>query len=335
MDNLKKMKILAIETSCDETAAACIGENFEVLSNVTKTHVEHSVFGGVVPEIASRVHTKLILPVVRKALEDASLSIQDIDGIAVTYGPGLIGSLLVGLVFGKTLAQVLQLPFIGVNHLEGHLFSIFLNRKNLAPPLLFLLVSGGHTELIYMEDYGRYKYLGGTLDDAAGEAFDKVAKMLGLPYPGGPHIDRLAREGRKDFVRFPRARTKGYDFSFSGLKTAVLYYLRKQSREFIEAHISDIAASFQEAVVDMLLEKTRIAMEELKCEKLAVVGGVSMNSRLREVFNKEFRSSEVYFPEPQFTIDNAAMIGAVGMFKLKKGEKSPFTLGANPNLKLT
>ena len=328
------MKILAFETSCDETSAAVV-DGLKVLSNVTHTQLEHADFGGVVPEIASRAQIRLIWPITRKALAVSGVGLDEIEGIAVTKGPGLIGSLLVGIVFAKTIAQLLHRPLIGVNHLEGHIFSAFISHPELKPPLLVLLVSGGHTELVWMADYFDYRLLGVTLDDAAGEAFDKVAKLLGLPYPGGPHIDRIAREGDPEFVNFPRARPKDFDFSFSGLKTAVLYYLRKQSKEFIEEHIADIAASFQEAVVDSLLLKTEKAVEQTGAEKLAVVGGVSLNSRLREKFRSAFTGKvELFFPEPQYCGDNAAMIGAAGHVRLEHGFRDGLDLTAYPNLQL-
>ncbi len=329
------MKILAFETSCDETSVAVVESGFHVLANVTQTHIEHAKFGGVVPELASRAHVRLIYPLTEMALKKAETDIAEIDGIAYTKGPGLIGSLLVGVVFGKTFAQALNKPFIGINHLEGHLFSIFLGNPDVKPPILYLLVSGGHTELIFMEDFLKYRYLGRTMDDAAGEAFDKGGKLLGLPYPSGPIIDKLAKQGNREFYRFPRARTPGYDFSFSGLKTALLYYLRKQDKNFVQDHLPDIAASYQEAIVDMLLEKTLGAFEELKPPTVAVVGGVSLNSRLREVFRKAFHNrAKLLFPEPRYCTDNAAMIGAVALVRFQNGETSPITESASPNLPL-
>ncbi len=329
------MKVLAFETSCDETSVAVVEDGFRVLSNVTQTHVEHAKFGGVVPELASRAHVRLIYPLTQLAIEKAGVTLGEIDRVAFTRGPGLIGSLLVGVVFGKTLAQALNVPFLGINHLEGHLFSVFLSYPDLEPPILYLLVSGGHTELIYAKDFLVYEYLGGTMDDAAGEAFDKGGKLLGLPYPSGPIIDKLAKKGDKDFHRFPRARTSGFDFSFSGLKTSLLYYLRKKDREFIQSHLEDIAASYQEAIVDMLLEKTMKAFKKLTPPSLAVVGGVSLNSRLREVFTENFgKMTQIFFPEPQYCTDNAAMIGAAALLRFKRGEKSELEISASPNLPL-
>ncbi len=328
------MKVLAFETSCDETSAAVV-DGLNVLSNITHTQLEHADFGGVVPEIASRAQVRLILPITRKALKVANVELQDIEGIAVTKGPGLIGSLLVGIVFAKTISQLIKKPIVGVNHLEGHIFSAFISHKELKPPLLVLLVSGGHTELVWMQDYFDYKLLGVTLDDAAGEAFDKVAKLLGLPYPGGPQIDKIARSGRPDFVKFPRANPSGLNFSFSGLKTAVLYYLRKQTDGFIMEHKADIAASFQEAVVDSLLIKTAKAIEMHGADKLAVVGGVSLNSRLRAKFQEELSDRvALYFPEPRYCGDNAAMIGAAGHLRMANGYVDGLDLTAHPNLQL-
>jgi len=329
------MKVIAYETSCDETSVAVVESDFKVLSNVTRTHPEHAPFGGVVPEIASRAHMKLIWPMTETALKEAEISLADIDGVAVTEGPGLIGALLVGVVFAKTLAQVLNKPLIGVNHLEGHLFSLFLS-EGIVPPILYLLVSGGHTELIWMAEFLKYEILGETLDDAAGEAFDKVAKLLGLGYPGGPEIDRKARDGDRRFINFPRAKTPGFDFSFSGIKTAVLYYLRGKDEGFVKKNLSNIAASFEEAIVDMLLEKTLAAIKYKNAKKVAVVGGVSLNTRLREKFKEKIPSGvELYFPSPQYCLDNAAMIGAAGIYRLKRGFKSTLSLTANPGLKLS
>ncbi len=329
------MRILAFETSCDETSVAVVESGFRVLSNVTQTHIEHAKFGGVVPELASRAHVRLIYPLTKIALKRAGIDLGEIEAVAFTKGPGLIGSLLVGVVFGKTVAQALSIPFLGINHLEGHLFSIFLSNPDLRPPVLYLLVSGGHTELIYMEDFLVYRYLGRTMDDAAGEAFDKGGKLLGLPYPSGPVIDKLAKQGNPHFYRFPRAKTPGYNFSFSGLKTALLYYLRKQEEKFIKSHLHDIAASYQEAIVDMLLEKTQRALEKFNPPALAVVGGVSLNSRLRKAFTEKFSGkTTLLFPLPEYCTDNAAMIGAAALIRLKHGEVSPITESAYPNLQL-
>ncbi len=326
------MIVLGIETSCDETAIGIVDNNYKVLANVFKTHLEHSEFGGVVPEIASRMHTKLILPLTEEALKRVNLKIEDVGGIAVTHGPGLVGSLLVGLAFAKSLAYFFNKPFVGINHLEAHMFSIFLNRGLPEEPILYLIVSGGHTELVLMEGPGKYKFLGGTVDDAAGEAFDKFAKMVGLPYPGGPQIDRLASQGDPNFHRFPRAKLEGFNMSFSGLKTSALYYIREKGMDFVKENLSHLCASYQEAVVDMLLEKVKRALDEIPVKNLGVVGGVSMNSRLRKVFTEELKDINVHFPEPQFTVDNGAMVAGVGVYYLDKGVKSDFDLPADPSL---
>ncbi len=325
------MKVLAFETSCDETSVAIV-DDFDVIINLTRQQLVHFEFGGVVPELAAREHIKYIYPLTKKALEKVKL--DEIEGIAFTYGPGLASSLLIGITFGKTIAQAIKKPFIGINHLEGHIFSIFINNRNLKPPFLCLIVSGGHTELILVEDFLKYKLIGQTLDDAVGEAFDKGAKMLNLGYPGGPIIDKLSKNGDKNFIKFTRPKIKygKYNFSFSGIKTALKLYLRDKSENFIKLHLSDICASYQEALIDILFETTMKAMEDLKIEKLAVVAGVSLNSRLREKFKENIR--EVYFPLPEFCTDNAAMIGVAGAFRLKKGYKSLLNISAEPNLSL-
>lgn len=329
------MKVLAFETSCDETSVAVVESGFKVLSNVTRTHPEHSKYGGVVPELASRAHIRLIYPLTKLALDEANVGLDEIDGIAATYGPGLIGALLVGLLFAKTIAQVEGKPFLGINHLEGHIFSVLLTEKEIPLPLLVLIVSGGHTELVWVKDWLKYKVLGETLDDAAGEAFDKVAKLLGLPYPGGPEIDKLAVGGRPDAILFPRAKVEGLDFSFSGLKTAVLYHTKENGLPRNQQELQDLAASFQEATVDMLLEKSKKAIQIKNARAFAVVGGVSLNSRLREKFKRELSHKVLlYFPAPEYCADNAAMIGAVALKRFEKGKESPLNLKAVPNLKI-
>jgi N6-L-threonylcarbamoyladenine synthase len=327
------MRVLGIETSCDETGIALVESGLKVRSNVSKTHLEHVKFGGVVPEIASRAHMRLILPLTRQALKGANLRLKDVDGIAATYAPGLIGALLVGLVYAKTLAQVLGVPFIGVHHLEGHIFSALLTHPELEPPFLTLLVSGGHTELIWVEDLFKYRLLGSTLDDAAGEAFDKVAKTLGLPYPGGPEIERESKDGDPTFAEFPRARVKDLDFSFSGLKTAVYYHVRDHGTDYVRENLPHLSASFQEAVVDMLLDKTKAALEETGSRTLAVVGGVSINTRLREKFQADLSEwVMLYFPAREYCVDNGAMIAASGLARLERGEQSQMDLTARPYL---
>ena len=325
------MLVLGIETSCDETSAAVVENKFKVRSQIILSQIEHSQYGGVVPEIASRLHSKNIHRVVKESLSKGNVTLKDIEGIAVTYGPGLVGSLVVGLMYAKGLAQTLNIPFIGINHLEGHMFSVFLTYPELKPPLLYLLVSGGHTEIIYMEDFLKYRVIGQTVDDAIGECFDKVAKMMGLPYPGGPVIDRLAKEGDENFHNFPVPGHGKYNFSFSGLKTAVLYYLKKQDKNFIEKHKSDILASFQKAAISALCDRLKKAIYLTGAEKVAIVGGVSNNSYLRKRCSKEL-GVLVYFPQRIYTTDNAAMIAAAGAMRLEKGEKSPLSLPANPSL---
>ncbi|NPB04097.1 MAG: tRNA (adenosine(37)-N6)-threonylcarbamoyltransferase complex transferase subunit TsaD [Thermotogae bacterium] len=313
------MRVLAVESSCDETSASVVewkDGKFSVLSLVVRSQAIHEKFGGVVPELAARSHIEIIHTVVDMAIQDAGLSPWDMDLIAATKGPGLAAALIVGVEFAKTLSLALKLPFVGVNHLIGHIYSAYLSDPHLRPPFLTLIASGGHTELVWVKDWYGFDLLGHTLDDAAGEAFDKGGRMLGLPYPAGPHIDRLARTGDRDFHTFPRPKIKrkGYFFSFSGLKTALLNYIRHHTGDFIRRHINDIAASYQEAIVLHLLEVTRRAWEDLGTPPLAVVGGVALNSRLREVFRMSF-GGKVIFALPQYCGDNAAMIGAAALRK--------------------
>lgn len=326
------MLVLGIETSCDETSAALVSENFKVHSQITLTQMEHSLYGGVVPEIASRLHSRNIHRVVKEALLKANTTLNDIDGIAVTYGPGLAGSLVVGLMYAKGISQAKHIPLVGINHLEGHIFSIFLTYPELTPPILYLLVSGGHTEIIYMLDFMKYKVIGKTVDDAVGECFDKVAKMLNLPYPGGPHIDRLAKEGDENFVDFPIPRHSKFNFSFSGLKTSVLYYLKQQDEDFIDTHKNDIIASFQKAAISALCDRLKNAIKHTGAKKVAIVGGVSNNSYLRYKCSKELKNIEIYFPERIYTTDNAAMIAAAGEMRLRAGKRDDLTLSVNPSL---
>ncbi len=332
------MKILGIETSCDETSAAIL-EGDQLKSNIILSQLDvHRAYGGVVPELASRAHIQAIVPIIREALGEAGIDKNAIDGIAVTYGPGLIGSLLVGLNVAKGMAISLKKPLVGVNHLEGHIFANALEHPGLKPPFLALVVSGGHTQLVDVKNWGEYTIVGKTIDDAAGEAFDKVAKLLGLDYPGGPEIDRLARNGNPKFVKFPRAwmGAGNFNFSFSGLKTAVLTYVESQTDEFIRDHLADIVASFQEAVVDVLLEKSRKALVARKYRQVALAGGVARNSALRNAFVQMGKKDQVdvFLPGLEFCTDNAAMIAKVGQFYLEKGVSSPPDLDANPSLKL-
>ena len=333
--------LLGIESSCDDTAAAVVAGGV-LRSNVVSSQRVHEGFGGVVPELASRAHQRLIVPVVEAALDEAGVTKGDLDAVAVTYGPGLAGSLLVGLSFAKAMALALDIPLVGVNHLEGHIYSVFVEEPHPPFPYLCLTVSGGHTQLTLVREGFRHEALGSTRDDAAGEAFDKVAKMLGLGYPGGPVIDRLARDGDPAFQDFPRTRLGGadgpFDFSFSGLKTSVLYYLNRFSdaeREALLAdHLPDIAASFQAAVVDVLVGAVRDAVRATGVEAVAIVGGVSANSALRREAEgaAEADGFRLFVPRPAFSVDNAAMIAVTGHFKWAAGVESPLTLSAVPNL---
>lgn len=325
-------QVLGIETSCDETAAAVVAAGTDVLSSVVSSQVDlHAVYGGVVPEIASRAHVELLTPVVAEALVEAGLDGPQLDAVAVTYGPGLIGALLVGVSAAKALALVWDVPFVAVNHLESHLYAAFLDQPELELPMVVLLVSGGHTMLVAMHDHGRYELLGQTMDDAAGEAFDKVARYLGLGYPGGPAIDRLATEGDASAIAFPRAvMSEGYDFSFSGLKTAVINHVRRHP----EASTADVAASFQEAVVDVLVTKALRAARELGIGSVCLGGGVAANSRLREAFLGACEAKGIagHVPSRAMCTDNAAMVAATGWRRLQLAGPSPLDVGAHPDL---
>ena len=325
--------ILGIETSCDETAAAVVVDGTRVASSVVSSQVDlHARFGGVVPEIASRAHVELINPVVAEALLEAGCTGPDVSAVAATIGPGLVGALLVGVSAAKAFALAWGVPFVGVNHLEAHLYAAFLEEPDLSPPLVLLLVSGGHTLLVAMEGHLRYRLLGGTIDDAAGEAFDKVARLLGLPYPGGPAIDRLAMEGDRTAVAFPRAmRDEGYDFSFSGVKTSVLTYLRKHP----DASAADVAASFQEAVVDVLVTKARRAAREVGATGLCLAGGVAANSALRErVLDACIADGlRAFVPSHTMCTDNAAMVAATAWYRLRQDGPTPMSAGAEPALR--
>jgi N6-L-threonylcarbamoyladenine synthase len=326
--------ILGIETSCDETAAAVVVGGGEIRSSVVSSQVDlHARFGGVVPEIASRAHVELLTPVVAEALVEAGVDNGGIDAVAATVGPGLIGSLLVGVAAAKSLALVWDVPFIGVNHLEAHFYASFLEDPTIEAPMVVLLVSGGHTMLVQWEDHGRYRVLGGTIDDAAGEAFDKVARYLGLGYPGGPAIDREAERGDPEAIAFPRAMLHdGLDFSFSGLKTSVINHVRKHP----DVSTADVAASFQQAVVDVLVAKARRAAHEVGAAGLVLGGGVAANSLLRERFLGACVDDGIrgFLPSRPLCTDNAAMIAAAGWFRLRSDGPTPLDVGASPNLRL-
>ena len=336
------MLVLAIETSCDDTGAAVVLDGRKILSNVVSSQVSiHQKYGGVVPELASRRHIESIVPIVTEALETAKVTLRDIDGISVTQGPGLVGSLLVGLSFAKSLSFVTGLPFVGVNHIEAHLSAIFLNKNPPKFPFIGLVVSGGHTSLFRVDGFGKYKGLGQTRDDAAGEAFDKVAKLLGLGYPGGPIIDELSKSGNPRAIRFPRPSLgkNSLDFSFSGLKTAVVNYVKAHPEPiggYPENLIRDIVSSFQEAVVDVLVKKTLQAAQQQGLRKVVLSGGVAANQHLREKIKEEASQQKVkvYMPSPSFCTDNAAMVGVVGYEYLKRGIRSPLSLNAFSNLPL-
>lgn len=333
------MLVLGIETSCDETAAALVDSGVTVRANVIGSQVErHRPFGGVVPEIAARAHVDLLLPTLDRALVEAGATYRDLDAVAVTAGPGLIGSLLVGVAAAKALALAHGLPLIGVNHLEGHVCAAQLEFGLLEPPLVALIVSGGHTSLVLGDTDGRFRTLGATLDDAAGEAFDKIARFIGLPYPGGPEIDRLAQSGDPDAVGFPRAllHDGSYDFSMSGLKTAVIRELRRRQARGEQIPLPDIAASFQEALVEVGVRKTVAAAEEHGVEQVLLAGGVAANSRLREYMAEacEKAGLRLLAPTPALCTDNGAMIAAAGWNRLIRGERSPLDLQADPGLTL-
>lgn len=331
--------ILAIESSCDETAASVVKNGREVLSNVISSQIDlHTLYGGVVPEIASRKHIEKINQVVNEAISEANVTWDDITAIAVTYGPGLVGALLVGVSFAKSLAWAMKKPLVGVHHIEGHISANYIDNKDLQPPFMCLVVSGGHSHLVKVADYGEYEILGKTRDDAAGEAFDKVARAIGLGYPGGPKIDKVSYEGNPTAMDFPRAKVANneYDFSFSGLKSAVLNYINSQEMKGEEVNQADVAASFQQAVVDVLVGHSMQALEEYGFKKFAIAGGVASNSHLRTAFEQACAEKHVEFyrPAPIYCTDNAAMIGVAGYYEYMKGVRSDWNLNAVPNLKL-
>lgn len=336
---MKEIKrILAVESSCDETSAAVL-EGRKVLSNIISTQIEiHKKYGGVVPEVASRKHFENIVPVVDEALEKAGITMDDIDGVAVTYGPGLVGALLIGLTYVKSLAFGLNKPFLGVNHIEGHIAANYIEHPELVPPFVCLVASGGHSHLIRVEDYDRFQILGRTRDDAAGEAFDKVARALGLGYPGGPNIEKLAKEGNPDSIKFPKATLEGgsFDFSFSGLKSAVLNYLNSMEMKGEKVIKADVAASFQKAVTEILADKLVRAAVEHKSPYAVLAGGVASNKQLREavLLKSEPKGLKVLFPSPILCTDNAAMIGCAAFHRFAKGYRSDMDLNAMPNLKI-
>ncbi|MBQ5446859.1 MAG: tRNA (adenosine(37)-N6)-threonylcarbamoyltransferase complex transferase subunit TsaD [Lachnospiraceae bacterium] len=338
MEN-KDVYILAIESSCDETAAAVVKNGREVLSNIISSQIDiHTLYGGVVPEIASRKHIENINPVVRAALKEAKMELKDVDAIGVTYGPGLVGALLVGVTQAKAMAFAANKPLIGVHHIEGHISANYIANKELEPPFICLVVSGGHTHLVVVNDYGKYEVIGHTRDDAAGEAFDKVERAIGLGYPGGPKIDKVAKEGNENAIKFPKAVVNDapLDFSFSGLKSAVLNYINSCQMKEIEYSVPDIAASFQKAVVDVLSEHAIKACKDRKINKLAIAGGVSANSAIRSRMIEECKKNniEFYYPPIILCTDNAAMIGSAAYYEYIKGERSDYYLNAIPNLKL-
>lgn len=336
---MKDLIVIGIESSCDETSCAVIKNGREVLSNIISSQIDiHKKFGGVVPEVASRKHVEVISNVVKEAIEKANISFEDIDIIAATYGPGLVGALLVGLSYAKGLALSLNKPFVGVNHIEGHIAANYIAHKQLEPPYLCLIVSGGHTHLVLVKDYTEFEVLGRTRDDAAGEAYDKVARALGLGYPGGPLIDALAKEGDEYAVDFPKAylEDESFDFSFSGLKSAVLNYLNKMQMTGKEINREDVAASFQRAVVEILTEKAIIAAKKYKMNTICLAGGVAANSKLRDTLEKECKKEGInfYYPPISLCTDNAAMIASAGYFNYKAGLVSNLGLNAYPSLKI-
>lgn len=329
---MKDILILGIESSCDETAAAVVKNGREVLSNVISSQIEiHEKFGGVVPEIASRNHVEAISNVVKKALKDANVELNDIDAISCTYGPGLVGALLVGVSYAKALAYAANKPLIGTNHIEGHIAANYITHKELKPPFLAFVISGGHTHIVHIKNYKEFEIIGKTRDDAIGEAFDKVARVIGLGYPGGPKIDKLAKEGTPN-IKLPETHFENLDFSFSGIKTAVINLNHKTP----DLNKADLAASFQTAVTDVLIENALKACEKLNLKTIALAGGVSASSYIRKKFQEleETKGMKIYYPEPILCTDNAAMIASAGYYNYINGITSNLDLNAVPNLKI-
>lgn len=328
----KDIICLAIESSCDETSVAIVKNGRDVLSNIIATQIDiHKKYGGVVPEIASRNHVENITYVVKEAIEKAGIKLEDVDMIGCTYGPGLVGALLVGLSTAKAMAYALNKPLVGVHHIEGHIAANYITHKDLTPPYLCLVVSGGHSHLVYVEDYTKFNVLGKTRDDAVGEAFDKVSRAVGLGYPGGPIIDKMAKEGKPTY-KLPRTHFENLDFSFSGVKTAVLNLINKEN----DLNVNDLCASFEEAVTDVLVENVLRAVDELHVSKVAIAGGVSANSYLRDRMQKigSMHNLKIYYPELILCTDNAAMIGAAAYYNFLAGKVSNLDLNAVPNLKI-
>lgn len=335
----KDILILGLESSCDETAAAVIKNGRTVLSNIISSQIDiHKEYGGVVPEIASRKHIERINTVIEEALKEAGVGLKDLDAIGVTYGPGLVGALLVGVAEAKAICFAADIPLVGVHHIEGHVSANYIENPDLEPPFLCLIVSGGHTHLVVVRDYGKFEILGRTRDDAAGEAFDKVARAIGLGYPGGPKIDKLSKEGNPEAIVFPKTKIEDapYDFSFSGLKSAVLNYINKANMMHEDFSPADLAASFQKNVVDTLTEKAIRAAKELHMDKLAIAGGVASNSTLRNSMEEACRKEGIrfYHPSPIFCTDNGAMIGVAAYYEFMKGTRHGWDLNAVPNLQL-
>lgn len=336
---MKDINVLAIETSCDETSCAIVKNGRWVISNIISSQIDiHKRFGGVVPEVASRMHLEAINNIVDQALKEAKMSLKDVDVIAVTKGPGLVGALLVGISEAKALSYVTKKPLVGVNHMKGHICAAFITHKDLNPPFICLLISGGHTYLVEVKDFNDMKVIGKTMDDACGEAYDKVARSLGMPYPGGPCVEECAKSGNEKAIDFPRVMLEkdSYDFSFSGLKTAVLNYLNSKKQKNEEISKEDVCASFQRAVFDVLISKTKRLMQEKNLDKLVVAGGVSANNTLKNEIEKMAKENnyKTYFPKKILCTDNAAMIASSGYFEYLDGTRDDFSLNVLPNLEL-